>query len=472
MIKFLRHIIIFTVFISIVYSTDFSRYPYISLVDKDEIVIAFKTKSACSSKVVVEDLFGRIIDQGNMVYDTSHAFYFKLPPGIYKYKITIGDTLIIDEKFSFRIPSESDSVLSFLIFGDSGTGEQAQFEVRDAMLDFLNERKIDFIIHTGDVVYPDGAPWQYDKRYFDVYRDMLSNNFVFLTPGNHDYYYDGKGSGYFSSFFLPMNEYGTEEFYSFTFGNAFFISLNITGFVDYKPGSRQYNWLIKTLSSQEAQSKMWRVVFFHIPPFSTVQHYDPGIFDYLFPVFKSFGVNLILCGHVHGYERGYSDGITVITTGGGGAPLHYANRQEPKVVKYSFVHHFVWIKITGGTMIITAVDKKKQIIDSLSLKTNINVDSVVDKDFPQGIFAFPNPFNSDVHFVLSKVLEGNYLPAVNIYDLCGRFIKKAELLSTSPALVYYWDGKNYKNELVSSGIYIAVIETKRKKFVKQILRVK
>jgi len=472
MIKFLRHIIIFTVFISIVYATDFFRYPYISLVDKDEVVIAFKTKSACSSKVVVEDLFGRIIDQGDVVYDTSHAFYFKLSPGIYKYKITIRDTLIIDEKFSFRIPSESDSVLSFLIFGDSGTGGQAQFEVRDAMLDFLNERKIDFIIHTGDVVYPDGAPWQYDERYFSIYRDMLCNNFVFLTPGNHDYYYDGKGSGYFSSFFLPMNEYGMEEFYSFTFGNAFFISLNITGFVDYKPGSRQYNWLIKTLSSQEAQNKMWRVVFFHIPPFSTSRWYDSEILNYLFPVFKSFRVNLVLCGHVHGYERGYFDGITLITTGGGGAYLHYAEREEPKIVKYSFVHHFVWIKIAGSTMLITAVDKNKRVIDSLSLKTNIIADLVVDKDFPQGIFAFPNPFNSGINFILSEVLEGNYLPAVNIYDISGRFIKKAELISASPALVYYWDGKNYKNELVSSGIYIAVIETKRKKFVKQILRVK
>jgi hypothetical protein len=217
---------------------------------------------------------------------------------------------------------------------------------------------------------------------------------------------------------------------------------------------------------------MWRVVFFHIPPFSTSRWYDSEILNYLFPVFKSFRVNLVLCGHVHGYERGYFDGITLITTGGGGAYLHYAEREEPKVVKYLFVHHFVWIKIAGSTMLITAVDKNKRVIDSLSLKANIIADSVVDEDFPQGIFAFPNPFNSGINFILSEVLEGNYLPAVNIYDISGRFIKKAELISASPALVYYWDGKNYKNELVSSGIYIAVIETKRKKFVKQILRVK
>jgi len=97
---------------------------------------------------------------------------------------------------------------------------------------------------------------------------------------------------------------------------------------------------------------------------------------------------------------------------------------------------------------------------------------VVDNDFPQGIFPFPNPFNSGIHFVLSEVLEGNYLPAANIYIIYGRFTKKGESIFTSPVLVYCWDKRNYKNELVSYGIYVVVIETKGEKFVKQILRVK
>jgi len=315
MIKFLTHIIIiYTLTVGFIYASSFSRYPYLSLIDKGEIVIAFKTKVPNPSGVIVEDSLGVEIQKINETYDTLHVFHFKLSSGKYRYKIMISDTLISDDKFSFRIPSDSDSVLSFLIFGDSGTGGRAQFEVRDAMYDFLNERKIDFILHTGDVVYEDGTPPHYDTRYFAVYHKMICNNFVFLTPGNHDYYYDGKGSGYFSSFFLPVNEYGTEEFYSFAFGNAFFISLNITGFVDYKPGSIQYNWLIKTLSSEEAQGKKWRVVFFHIPPFSTSRWYDPGVLIYLFPIFEAFRVDLVLCGHVHGYERGYFKGITVITT--------------------------------------------------------------------------------------------------------------------------------------------------------------
>lgn len=467
-------IVSIVLFINSLYGNIFSRYPYISMLDKNKIAIVFKTSIPCSSMIIIENLTERkITSRSDVIYDTMHVFYFSLPSGIYKYVIIVRDSLISNDKFTFRIPSSSDSVLSFLIFGDSGTGGKEQFEVRDAISKFLNEQNIDFIIHTGDVVYPNGEPWLYDSRYFEVYRDILCGKFSFLTPGNHDYYYDGKGTGYFSSFFLPTNEYETEEFYTFSWGNTFFISLNITGFVDYSPGSKQYNWLIRVLSSEEAQSKRWRIVFFHIPPVSTTRWYDPGVFITLLPIFKSFKVNLILCGHVHGYERGYLNGILMVTTGGGGAYLHQMERKTSEIVKYAFAHNFCWVSIDRDSMLIIALDKNLKVIDSLALSidSNSNLNNINNINNKEDIFAFPNPFNSGIYFVLN--FHSEVKPVIYIYDILGSLIAKAEQLHTDSGTIYYWNGKNNKGKNASSGIYIAVIDiAEGKRIRKKILKIK
>lgn len=468
----MKKILILIIITNFVRSEPFSRYPYISMIDRGKIAIAFKTAFPCSSRIIIEDLAGNEINKSDVIYDTMHVFYFNVPPGTYRYLVFLCDSLVSNDKFTFKIPSSSDSVVSFLIFGDSGTGGTAQFEVRDAIYSFLKKEEVDFLIHTGDVVYPNGEPWLYDSRYFNVYRDMLCNKFSFLTPGNHDYYYDTKGVGYFSNFFLPVNEYGTEEFYSFSWGNVFFVSLNITGFVDYAPGSKQYSWLIRVLSSEEAQRKKWKIVFFHIPPFSTTRWHDIGIYTSLFPVLKSFKVNLILCGHVHGYERGQIDGIEMITSGGGGAYLHHFEKEESKIIKYSFTHNFCWIKIIGDSMFIFAFDKNNKVIDSLNLQIVNEVTNDSDsaaKNVVDKAVVFPNPFNSSVSFVFNFHPENK--PIIYIYDMLGRFVSSAELIKEDSVFIYSWNGKDSEGKSVASGVYIAVINIDRKRFSKKILKI-
>jgi len=42
----------------------------------------------------------------------------------------------------------------------------------------------------------------------------------------------------------------------------------------------------------------------------------------LVPLFEQYGVDMVLSGHNHHYERSLKDGIYYIVTGGGGAPLN------------------------------------------------------------------------------------------------------------------------------------------------------
>ena len=297
--RFVLIITFITLITSPFYSQVLSRYPYLSMPNSSEVIIAFKSRGVYPSKVMLISSIGDTLKFESDSPDSVHVFHFRnLLPGVkYQYIVSVGDSMFADSDFCFRVPKETDSSFAFLVFGDTGTGSEEQLKVRNAMINYINQNGVDFILHTGDVVYPNGEPWLYDSRYFNVYRDIIKKVFVFLTPGNHDYYYDGRGTGYFSNFYLPSNNWdGTEEYYSFTWGNAFIISLNITGFVSYTPESKQYKWLIKELSSEEAQRKTWRIVFFHIPPFSTTRFYDPEVIRFLFPIFNKYRVQIVFCG--------------------------------------------------------------------------------------------------------------------------------------------------------------------------------
>ena len=52
---------------------------------------------------------------------------------------------------------------NLLLFGDSGTGEEGQMRVSDAMYDFCEQRRCDFAVTLGDNFYSDGVDSVDDK---------------------------------------------------------------------------------------------------------------------------------------------------------------------------------------------------------------------------------------------------------------------------------------------------------------------
>jgi predicted phosphodiesterase len=458
----------------------FSRYPSIQLVSQRTVVCSWKTPFPTFGQVRV------IFNSDTLIFsdckkDTIHAVYLTdLPVGKYlKYQVLVDGIVVDDEGFRFRIPTAQDSTFTFAIFGDTGDGSQAQLKVRDQILSYLVDNKLDFILHTGDVVYPNGEPWLYDLRYFKVYQQIIKGVFVFLTPGNHDYYYDGSGSGYYSAFFLPQNSVrNTEEFYTFSWGNAFFISLNITGFVSFLPGSDQYLWLERQLSSFEAQSSTWRIVFFHIPPFSTTKWYNTDIERYLLPLFKKYSVQIVFCGHVHGYEVGFKDGVYFITSGGGGAYLHSSDFQSerPEILRYKFVHHFCVAHVNGNKLVIKAIDTNGSVFDSLEVNALQSVSTDKQKTFASDVQleVYPNPSLSYVNLALKVDDSSATSFLIDIVDVFGRRLKTFKVTEFNNPTIIRWDGKSERGFQLSSGVYFCFVYDSHRKvrLVKRIILLK
>ena len=125
---------------------------------------------------------------------------------------------------------------------------------------------------------------------------------IFTLPGN------GEVGG------VPS---GTEQYYSFDYGNVHFVSLDsqLTA-RDTDQMAAMRDWLIDDLSSNDPD---WTVVIFHHPPYSKGANHDSddtekiGGFDMpqqwmretFVPVFDNYGVDLVYNGHSHSYERSY-----------------------------------------------------------------------------------------------------------------------------------------------------------------------
>jgi hypothetical protein len=103
---------------------------------------------------------------------------------------------------------------------------------------------------------------------------------------------------------VPSN---SERYYSFDYGNIHFVCLD-SEISSREPGSPQLTWLEADLT---ANRKDWLIVSWHSPPYSKGSH-DSDFSSNLMkmrqnvvPIIERYGVDLVLCGHSHVYERSY-----------------------------------------------------------------------------------------------------------------------------------------------------------------------
>jgi chitodextrinase len=176
------------------------------------------------------------------------------------------------------------------------------------------------VLTLGDNAYPDGTSSDYASYY-----DPNWGRFKAKTspaPGNHDYHTSG-GSGYFAYF----GSQAPAAYYSFDIGSWHLISLN--GEIGVSAGSAQETWLKNDLAAHPSKCTL---AYWHEPRFSSgAEHGNNSSFDPFWRDLYAAGVDVVLNGHDHEYERfapqnpsGAADanGIREFVVGTGGAS-HY-----------------------------------------------------------------------------------------------------------------------------------------------------
>ncbi len=300
-----------------------TRGPYLQNLTSSNIVVRWRTDIPAAS--VVRFTAGPhtgiwSIRDGEPKTEHSITLTNLAPDTGYQYQIESEVEVLSEgpEHFFFTGPAVKRPTRIWVI-GDSGTASVAAKAVYNRYREFTGGRYTDFWLMLGDNAYGIGTDAEYQNAVFDMYPELLCQTPLWSTMGNHETYSfepDGQHA-YYNNFTFPTageaggEPSGTEHYYSFDYGNLHVVCLDSEESLR-TPGSPMLVWLEEDLAGN---TKDWTIVMWHSPPYTKGSHDSDSIFDSggnmvqmrenVLPIIESHGVDLVLCGHSHNYERSF-----------------------------------------------------------------------------------------------------------------------------------------------------------------------
>jgi hypothetical protein len=299
-----------------------TRGPYLQKANDTSVVVRWRTNLETISK----------IDYGTSLTSLNHT---KTINTVTTEHVVFLDSLTAATKYFYRIRTLTDTIvfpssstyfktypvtgtstpLTAWIIGDCGTANNDARNVRNAYYDFIGSGHTDMMMFLGDNAYVDGVDTEYQAAIFqNMYGEKLKNTIAWSCIGNHDGHSansNAQTGPYYDIFTFPKQgecggvASGTEAYYSFDFGNVHFIVLDSYE-TDRSVGGPMYNWLEDDLQTTTAY---WIVGVWHHPPYSKGSHNSDTstelkqMRENFLPLLENYGVDLVLSGHSHSYER-------------------------------------------------------------------------------------------------------------------------------------------------------------------------
>ena len=535
------------------------RGPYLQFPTSNSMKLLWRTDTETASRVYYGASLATVMDNyvdGAPAVDHNVSITGLDPFTEYYYAVSDGSSVLAgaDEDHKFKTSPEIGTVqpIDVWAIGDFGKGNSKQVQVKEAYLDYIGDEMPDMWLWLGDNAYPDGTDEEYTETVFEPtygYPELLTRVPFMPTPGNHDYLsvynlitgadpttHDGP---YYDVVDVPTNgeiggvPSGYELYYSFDYGNVHFMSLNseigsplnemwdwtgVSPFYSFD-GSPFIDWIHADL---QANDKPWVVAFIHQPPHTDGSH-ESGTFYEVFmeavrenicPVLESYGVDLLIAGHSHVYERSYlvngffglpndfnasqhivdgssgnpatgesyikykdgpnqNLGTMYIVQGNSGSSESDAGLEHP--VMYaghgcdtccgSTMLHF-----NGDTMSGKYLTKDGEILDEWAIVKQSDPNSSIEDGtaFPvSGIQVYPNPFNEEttVQFEVYEKLWAN----VEIIDLKGKILYELDEGKMTPGTKKYTI--NAADLGLAKGAYLIRVITDKRPAIARIIKV-
>jgi hypothetical protein len=251
----------------------------------------------------------------------------------------------------FAFPLKQGSV-RFAVIGDNGTGERPQYEVAAQMEKSRQSFPFTFVVMLGDNIYGSKGAAAMKKKFEDPYKALLDGGVKFYASlGNHD---DPN-----ERFYKPFNMNG-QRYYSFKNGNTEFLALDST-YMD----RQELDWLDQQLSGSRAA---WKICFFHHPLYSHGKTHgsDVDLRTRIEPLFMKYGVNVVLSGHDHVYERlAPQHGINYFVMGSAGELRYHDLAPSADTAKgFDTDRAFMLVEIAGDEFWFETISRTGATVDS------------------------------------------------------------------------------------------------------------
>jgi 3',5'-cyclic AMP phosphodiesterase CpdA len=345
----------------------FRKGPYLQNAQKTGVTVMWESDQPEQGKVIVRSPVRPDVVVEETEPSRMHEVRVDgLEPGKrYTYTVESGGERQGGEFVTAPLPGEA---FSFVAFGDSRSNANAHRAVVERVLHEVP----DFILGTGDMVNegPNQADWQ---QFFDVERDLLRDNVLWPSLGNHDREPRPRRTAesfrrYFS---VPDDSPDPERYYAFTYGNSRFLVLDSNAYSFSL--TDQTAWIERELQRAAADPTIKHVfVSMHHPPYSTSVHGGQvELRDAWTPLYEKYHVDAVFSGHDHTYEHSYVNGVHYVVTGGGGAPLYardpYASKLDKEASLYfERTYNYLRVQVVGDFVEVSAMRVDGTLIESFS----------------------------------------------------------------------------------------------------------
>lgn len=310
-----------------------TRGPYLNMGNESAVTLRWRTDVATNSRIEVGTVHGvYTLAATNATVTTEHEVRITGLSADTKYFYRFGSSTQILQNatsnyFVTAPPSTATRRIRFAVFGDCGQNANGfQSGTLSSYLNYTAANPAEALLLLGDNAYNSGTDAEYTSGFFTPYQgSILKNHVLFPAPGNHDYANSSTRQNdhnvpYYSIFSNPTAaECGgvasnTEAFYSWNWGNVHFLSLDSYGKENagttrlYDTTGAQVQWIKSDLA---ANTRPWVVAYWHHPPFTMGSHNSDTETELInmrqnfIRILERMGVDLIVCGHSHDYERSY-----------------------------------------------------------------------------------------------------------------------------------------------------------------------
>jgi hypothetical protein len=141
-------------------------------------------------------------------------------------------------------------------------------------------------------------------------------------------------------------------------------------------------------------------------------------------VFAEYGVQLVLTGHDHVWERlAPTNGTHFVVTGGGGGIIYEASRREPSSARIMPLAHIVRAKLRGDVLSLEAIEPSGRVIDQFSIRKEVKGEARLDAAWHTPEFAEPDADNADGN----RPGERFDMPGAGFVSVAGRSANPGEL---------------------------------------------
>lgn len=291
---------------------------------------------------------------------------------------------------SFRTMPGPDTPLVFAVTADTQERPFINFRLSQAIW----AQRPHFLVLAGDLIggEEDERRWHWTDEYFVGMGPLAEHVPVLAARGNGDV--DMVDAATDRRVFTHFDRYHNQPdqgrgYYSWRIGDIEFFVLdgNLALRERQEPGfrGRQRAWLAEALKASTAR---WKIAVHHQPAYSSDEDDygdsytgpttggDAEIRQDFVDLYERYGVDLVLSGHIHSYERAWPltrgrpacGGVTYLQVGGGGGDHERAMPTHGATAAATFSDfHFALMRVFGDVMHVEVSDVDGRPRDSFDL---------------------------------------------------------------------------------------------------------